>query len=460
MISGPQKNGARAPARSFSFARAEFVRKTLGILNSRHQRLPASLLTSYLNQHLAKKACFLESAGAFGTPHYFFDKPALSQAITSFRETFSSYLRSLRIFYAMKSNSFPGIYRQVQENGLGLDVSSGAELKKALDTGCARIIFSGPGKTSDELRLALKHRERVTILMDSRGEYRRLVDLVGNPKPGKEIVAGLRLSAAPQGEWCKFGVPFAEAAGILATAAKTKKITIAGLQFHQSWNLNCSTQVDMIHRIGAFVKQLPPSLTRPLRFLDIGGGFWPEAGEWLNPENTLKGKLLQLIEPSRPFKTVFYIRKAKPLSHFARSLATAILKQGPPISTAEIWTEPGRWLSNSTMHILLTVVDVKGGKVAITDGGTNMLGWERPLTEFIPLINLTRPSLICRRFPVYGSLCTPLDIWGNHIFGEEVLPGDVLLVPDQGAYTYSLRQSFIKPVPDVIQYDGNFLRRA
>ena len=70
-----------------------------------------------------------------------------------------------------------------------------------------------------------------------------------------------------------------------------------------------------------------------------------------------------------------------------------------------------------------------------------MLGWERPLSEFIPLINLTKFSIKEKPLTVYGSLCTPDDRWGDSVFGKNPEIGDVLLVPDQGAYTYSLRQA-------------------
>jgi diaminopimelate decarboxylase len=116
--------------------------------------------------------------------------------------------------------------------------------------------------------------------------------------------------------------------------------------------------------------------------------------------------------------------------------------------------EPGRWISTPAMHILLKVVDMKDHRTAVTDGGINILGWERPLTEFIPVINLSRPSL--RELPVriFGSLCAPYDIWGRSVYGNGIEPGDILVIPDQGAYTYSLRQSFIKPVARVVRYDG------
>jgi diaminopimelate decarboxylase len=76
------------------------------------------------------------------------------------------------------------------------------------------------------------------------------------------------------------------------------------------------------------------------------------------------------------------------------------------------------------------------------------------------VINLSRPSLKEIPVRVFGCLCTPLDIWGTSCFGREVLPGDILLIPDQGAYTYSLRQSFIKPIARVVRFDGSSLTEA
>jgi diaminopimelate decarboxylase len=53
-----------------------------------------------------------------------------------------------------------------------------------------------------------------------------------------------------------------------------------------------------------------------------------------------------------------------------------------------------------------------------------------------------------------GSLCTPHDLWGYGYWGEDIQPGDTLLIPNQGAYTYSLRQEFIKAVPQVVEVNG------
>jgi diaminopimelate decarboxylase len=60
-----------------------------------------------------------------------------------------------------------------------------------------------------------------------------------------------------------------------------------------------------------------------------------------------------------------------------------------------------------------------------------------------------RPSTRERPCRIFGSLCTPHDIFGFSYFGDGLEPGDRLLIPCQGAYTYSLAQNFIKPAPPV-----------
>ena len=112
--------------------------------------------------------------------------------------------------------------------------------------------------------------------------------------------------------------------------------------------------------------------------------------------------------------------------------------------------EPGRWVCNDAVHLLMTVVDKKNGDIVITDAGTNAVGWERFEGDYFPVLNLTRPGPNENSCLILGSLCTPHDIWGAAYFGSGIEPGDVLMIPTQGAYTYSLRQDFIKPIPHVV----------
>jgi len=431
------------------------------LLAGRAPLLPPNLLNSYVDSLLQKRDILLESVRRFSTPQYFFDEPALAQSLSKFQDVFSKHLGRIRIFYAVKSNSFPGLSKHVSHAGHGLDVSSGVELNMALSLGCGSILFSGPAKTDAELRLAIQNRDKVTLLMDSAGELERVAGLVGNADAGVvPLKVGFRLRGQHHGIWGKFGIPPERFPNLFRRALTVKGLDPCGIQFHTSWNLGPEAQVKMIERVGACVKTLPEGSQTRLKFLDIGGGYWPERGEWLNPQNTISGKILQTLHPDFEFKPRHYYHPARPLEDFAREISATLRIQGRPLSQLEIFMEPGRWLSTPAMHVLLKVVDKKEPTVVIVDGGINLLGWERPLFEFTPLLNLTRPSL--REFPVrvFGNLCTPLDIWGTTLFGDGVENGDILLVPDQGSYTYSLRQSFIKPIARVVCYDGTSLSES
>jgi diaminopimelate decarboxylase len=431
------------------------------LVSNRASVLAPDLLDTYLRSTLKKRKVLLESARRFSTPQYFFDEPALSQSLSRFQEVFSRYLDQFQIFYAVKSNSFRGLCKYVSDAGHGLDVSSGAELTMALSLGCRNILFSGPAKNDTELNQAIQNRDRVTLLMDSASEMERAAGLVSDSDLGDvPLKVGLRLRGQHHGIWGKFGIPPERFPDLFTRALSVKGLDPRGIQFHTSWNMGPEAQVKMIERVGACVRALPESARSHLKFLDVGGGYWPEHGEWLNPQNTISGRLIQILDPDFEFKSRHYYHPARPLENFAWEISAALRRQGKALSDLEIFMEPGRWISTPAMHVLIKVVDKKEATVVIADGGINLLGWERPLFEFTPLLNLSRPSL--HEFPVrvFGNLCTPMDIWGTTVFGEGIENGDILLVPDQGSYTYSLRQSFIKPIAKVVRFDGTSLSES
>jgi diaminopimelate decarboxylase len=431
------------------------------LFSNRASVLAPDLFRTYLQSLLKKRDVLLESVRRFSTPQYFFDEPALAQSLSRFQEVFSRHLGRFRIFYAVKSNSFRGLCKHVSDAGQGLDVSSGVELTMALSLGCKNILFSGPAKTDAELSLAIHNRDKVILLMDSAGEMERVAGLIQDSDLGNvPLKVGFRLRGQHHGIWGKFGVPPERLRDLFTRALTVNGLDPQGIQFHTSWNMGPEAQVKMIERVGACVKALPESSQRRLKFLDVGGGYWPERGEWLNPQNTISGKLLQILDPDFEFKPSHYYHPARSLEVFAREISAALRGQGTPLSQLEIFMEPGRWISTPAMHVLIKVVDKKEPTVVIADGGINLLGWERPLFEFTPLLNLTRPSLSEFPIRVFGNLCTPLDIWGTTLFGEGVENGDILLVPDQGSYTYSLRQSFIKPIARVVRFDGTSLSES
>lgn len=411
-------------------------------------RLDGLELELFVRSFLDRREAFLSAVCSQGSPLYVVESEALVSGTRLFREAFSAVLPDIRIYYALKSNSHPIVATKLVEQGLGLDVSSGLELKAALGYGAMDIIFSGPGKLPDELKLAVDNADRVTVLLDSMRELEKLEKTACQAQT--PIRAGVRLATDGSGIWRKFGIPLDRLSDFFDHAQKCRQVDLCGLQFHVSWNLDAKAQVLFIGRLGRELKLLPKKHLKKIRFIDIGGGFWPEQGEWLQPGVTPRGMLQAVLSDIPAAGCEHYKRSACSISDFADDISFALRKYLPEDVKCTICVEPGRWLCNDAMHILLTVTDRKSSDVVITDGGTNAVGWERFESDYFPIINLTRPGLREQECLVAGSLCTPHDLWGYSYFGESINEGDILLVPNQGAYTYSLRQEFIKPVPKCV----------
>jgi diaminopimelate decarboxylase len=412
--------------------------------------LEEEVLSARVRAFLERKELFLECRRNHDTPLYLFDEKALCDRARRFTAAFEKEIPGFKAFFAMKSNNHPAVSRRLVELGLGLDVSSGLELEVALGTGCRTILFSGPGKTRAELELACANRERVTVLIDSFGEFARLEGIAGNH--AAPLRAGVRLTTDETGLWRKFGIRLADLDRFMEEAARSRHLVLCGLQFHTSWNLEPGAQVSFLRRLGRHLASTRPERRRSIEFLDIGGGFWPPLGEWLHFRSTPAGRLAQSVQPGLGPNEHCRLPSA-PIEAFAAEIGSCLRESVFPNVGCRVYAEPGRWIVDDAMHILLTVVDKKAEDLVIADAGTNIVGWERYESDYVPVINLSKPSLVERPCMLFGSLCTPHDVWGYGYFGDGIEPGDTLLVPGQGAYTYSLRQSFIKPLAKVVSLD-------
>jgi diaminopimelate decarboxylase len=406
-----------------------------------------NLLQRFVESCIASRGAFIKLAGERGSPLYVLDREGLRARVRRFRKAFEKKLGPVDIFFAVKSNNMPEISRIMVEEGVGLDVSSGMELEQAIKVGADTIFFSGPGKTDAELYAAIDHPGKVTILMDSFGELERLDHL--SRQKQTTIRAGVRLTTNPNGLWRKFGIPLTRLAQFIEDARLKPFVELQGLQFHTSWNLTPDAQTAFITELGQTLRAMPEKQIKSLRFLDVGGGIWPEQGEWLRAAGTLKGELKNMFSSDFPDTVSKFLLPSSPITIFAEQIAEALQKALPRSFQGRICMEPGRWLCHPSVHLLMTVVDVKAEDLVITDAGTNAVGWERFEQDYFPVINLTHAGVQEQPCHILGSLCTPHDVWGYAYHGSGIQRGDLLLIPTQGAYTYSMRQTFIKPLPAV-----------
>jgi diaminopimelate decarboxylase len=424
------------------------VHQVAELLKRPTPRLEPDELSRFVARCLDRRTAFLETVRKHGSPLYVVDPAALVVRARQFTRAFRRTLSDVRVFYAMKSNNLPEISAILAGEGLGLDVSSGIELATALDCGAKQIMFSGPGKSPEELKLATAHADRVTVLMDSFSELHRMEQIAS--EAGCVVRTGVRLTTDETGIWRKFGIPLSEVPKYFGEAETCKHVRLCGLQFHLSWNLSPENHVSFVTRLGSMLHLLDRKYRSTIEFVDIGGGYWPPEGEWLQSAATPEGAVRNIVthdlgRPEDHFKLA-----ASGIDEFADRIGETLSASLPSDMHCTICTEPGRWLCNEALHILLTVADRKASDLVITDGGTNAVGWERFESDYFPVINLSRPSLDEHSCLIAGSLCTPHDLWGYGYFGADIQAGDVLLIPNQGAYTYSLRQHFIKPLPKVV----------
>ena len=146
----------------------------------------------YINKKLTlEKINFQKIANKFGTPFYSYSYSKLKENINNFKKSFKSF--SPLICFAVKSNTNVHIIREIKKLGLGADVVSMGELMLALKAGINpnKIVFSGVGKTSEEISFAID-KKILLINAESLSEIKE-INRIAKTK-NKKIRIGVRLN--------------------------------------------------------------------------------------------------------------------------------------------------------------------------------------------------------------------------------------------------------------------------
>ena len=255
-------------------------------------------------------------AQRFGTPTYVYSLAALEQAFNRFRQALTGH-RAM-IFYAVKANSNLGVLSAFARLGAGFDIVSGGELARVLAAGGdpRKTVFSGVGKTTDELRAALganircfnvesaDELDRLNAVAQDMGRIASIALRVNpdvDPKTHPYISTGLRNN--------KFGVSFAEARSLYQRAAQMPHLKVTGMTCHiGSQLLDPAPIAEATDKLIELADQLlADGIT--LDHLDLGGGLGiryrdespPEVADYLAPLlNRLSGRPEELcFEPGR-----------------------------------------------------------------------------------------------------------------------------------------------------------------
>ncbi len=273
-----------------------------------------------VDEALRKRAAILQLATSEATPFYLFDTQSFVAALTRFRDAFDAKIDRHRSFYAVKSNHHPYLVETAVEQGYGLDVSSGRELRQALDAGASEILFSGPAKSIADLALALDHASRVTINIDSFSELRKLGQLTQERE--QTIRAGVRITTAHHGSWSKFGISLDRLPEFWNAAAAFPLIQMQGIQSHLSWTRQPTPYQQVIADVAKVLReQLTPAQRAAIKFYDFGGGYRPYRIEGFYPQETSQGELIAIADgyygEESQYRDRYYVHDSADLPAYA-----------------------------------------------------------------------------------------------------------------------------------------------
>lgn len=214
-----------------------------------------------------------------GTPAYVYSTATIRRHVAVFREAFAP--RDIDIFYAMKANGNLSVIRTALLEGAGVDVVSEGEIRKALAAGvpASRIVFSGVGKSDDELRFAVAT-GLYQINVETPGELARLAAIAAEAgrrtavalRVNPDVGAGGHAKITTGDEANKFGISLSEAIRLYGEGEASSHLDMRGFAVHigsQIFDLG-----DLEKAFQRLVELVRSARARGCRVshLDLGGG--------------------------------------------------------------------------------------------------------------------------------------------------------------------------------------------
>ncbi len=363
-------------------------------------------------------------AERFGTPFYLYSQRVLQ---TNWEAVRATYPAPFEIFYSMKANPHRAFLAFFLERGCGIEVASGGELTRALRAGCSpsRILYAGPGKSEEEITMALEARIG-EIHVESLLELKRIEQRAS--AMDRPIDVAIRVNPAPQstsssmvmgGRPSPFGIDEEQLPELMAFAKHLRFARCAGIHLNTGtqW-LDAHALLEQYRHGWELAAQLATQLPFGLKTVDFGGGLGIPyfAGE----------KRLDLAELHQGLVALLQSIEASGIQPRPRLLI-----------------EPGRFLVGECGLYVTRVVDVKisrGHRFVVLDGGmhhhaagTGNFG--QTLRRPFPLAVANRLDALANdQATIVGPLCTPLDTFARNIPWPEVIPGDLVVVFQSGAY--------------------------
>jgi len=377
-------------------------------------------------------------AERFGTPLYVYSATEIVRRISAFKDAFQAAPHT--ICYSVKANSNIALLHLLAKQGCGFDIVSGGELQRVHHVSpqsVDKVVFSGVGKTADEIQAALKadillfnveSESELGVLADSAARARRPARIAFRVNPDVPAETHPYISTGLREH--KFGVPITEATRLYMQAAKSEWLQVAGVSVHIGSQITEPKPfAAAMERVANLVLDLR-ALGHRIKYVDAGGG-------------------LGISYTNRSDDDF-----ADEVGAYARALLRPL--RGLNI---HLLLEPGRSVIGPAGVLLTRVTYRKGNgekNFLIVDAGMNDL--IRPSLyhahhEIVPVA--LNPEAKREISDVVGPVCETGDFFARDRVLPEAEEGDLLAILDAGAYGMSLASNYnTRPRPAEVMVQG------
>jgi diaminopimelate decarboxylase len=360
-------------------------------------------------------------AARHGTPLYVYSRGAMRAALEPYQRALAT--RKHLICYAMKANSTLAVLQTFAELGCGFDIVSGGELRRALAIGAdpSRVVFSGVGKTADEMRLALaagvrcfnvESESELTTLSEVATQMKRRAPISLRVNPDVDAKTHPYISTGLRGN--KFGVAHDQAVAVYRRAAGLPGIEVVGIDCHIGSQItDGAPYLEAVDRLLDLVEAVERDGVR-LSHIDLGGGLGITYTDEKPPAaDELIGAMLARIDAR---------------GHGKR----------------EILVEPGRSLVGNAGLLVARVQVLKRGSernFCIVDAAMNDLVRPAMYNAWMGITPCTLRDGSPEVWDVVGPICESGD-WLGRERAMAVAEGDLLAVTSAGAYAMAMASNY------------------
>jgi diaminopimelate decarboxylase len=371
-------------------------------------------------QLFAEDVPVADIARAYGTPLYIYSRATIERHWHAFNNAVSKH--DHLICYAVKANSNLGVLSVLAKLGSGFDIVSKGELSRVIEAGgdTTKVVFSGVGKTSDEIRFALQQ-NIMCFNVESDAELDRINNVAGqlgvkapisiriNPdvdaKTHPYISTGLKAN--------KFGIARDDALRVYKRASAMPNLEVKGMDCHIGSQLTDITPfVDALERLLVLIDELAEHNIM-ISHLDVGGGL----GVLYNDET-----------PPHPDE---YAAAMSAKMHGREHLKLIL--------------EPGRAITANAGILVTEVEYLKQGEeknFAIVDAAMNDLLRPALYSAWQAIIPVQpRLDIAAKKYDVVGPVCETGDFLGKDR-DLAIAPGDFLAVRSAGAYGFVMASNY------------------